>query len=395
MNLLHVITSKVFMIEPNSAQSYVPMIARLIRGERVHFNQKTIQASSFEEDYDEESYSKRGPQITSGVAIVSFRGVLTKDDPECEPGAGMESQMRMIEALGENPNVRAIVIDFDTPGGEATNCESVAKVIHEAAQKKPVIGWLNGMCCSAGYYLASACTEIYASQATDIVGSIGTMCTLIDMSAALEKEGIRMVEIYADGSDDKNKTFREALAGNYEPIKAVFLNPHREGFVRDVKGYRPNISDEVFTGEVYTAADAVTRLGMLDGIMTFNNALQRAMELSQPQPAIIKPNTTFKMKNITKVIGREYQHGTVLSAEEVLAIENALDGQLRVSSQELQDAINAQQSALQSQAEQVKALSEQVAQLAAMPGADKTTTPAPEVDEVMAEYEKRLRSTVR
>ena len=202
-----------------------------------------------------------------GIAVYEIKGAVTKEWYD-----GTLSLMEQMEYNEANPNCIAHLLDFDTGGGEATNCDTVARFIRGLS--KPKIGLVNGRCGSAGYYLAAGCDKIYATQNTDIFGSIGCMLSFEDFTKYYKNLGIEIVDIYADQSTEKNLDFKEALKGKYDLIKQSLLNPFAEDFINTVKELRPMLQDDshVFAGKTYMTNDAIN-IGLIDGKKTYEDAL--------------------------------------------------------------------------------------------------------------------------
>jgi ClpP class serine protease len=115
------------------------------------------------------------------------------------------------------------------------------------------------------------------------IGSIGVLLVLADQSQALEKQGIKVQIIRADGSQDK------ALVNGVEPVSdetmaelKATLNACRAEFVGYVRRGRAGKlqSNEVFTGKMYTATQAVSN-GLADRKGNLQQAIQRAIQLSK------------------------------------------------------------------------------------------------------------------
>jgi len=412
MNLVHLISSKAWFIARTEVQGYLPLVAKVLKGERVDFNQHDRPVTMIVGDGGTKRFDYLSDAVIphGTIAIVPFRGVLTKDDQDCGP-MGMENKGALVERLGSDANVSAIILDIDSPGGEASYMESLGQIILEAGRQKPVLAYFNGMAASAAYYVASGAKEIYASEKTDIVGSIGVMLTLVDMSAALEAEGIKLVEIYAPGSEDKNASYRAALEGDFEPIQKQLLTPYRDAFVGFVKAARPNISESVFSGKVYPASEAIG-LGLVDGIKSFNQVVARAKELAAATNIQInQSNQTDQtdMKNIQKVVGREVNGSTVFSLEELQALDTALNGtnaaaengaaKVDAMAEVLAKLEKMEQERAADKAEN-EALAARVEALANMPGADASRVRALDGDdeeesELKKEYRAKLKAAAQ
>lgn len=135
-------------------------------------------------------------QLADGVAVIPVRGTLVQRNG-LEPFSGMtgyDGIWRKMDAAEADPDVRGIVLDIDSPGGEVAGCFDLADRI--AAAAKPTRAVLTEMACSAAYALASACDDIWIPR-TGIAGSIGVVAMHVDYSAALEEMGIEVTLIFA------------------------------------------------------------------------------------------------------------------------------------------------------------------------------------------------------
>ena len=196
----------------------------------------------------------------------------------------MEMAEWMREAAAD-PKIAAIWFDLDSPGGMVDGCQTLIDAILDAKQVKPVFAFINdGMACSAAYHIASACTEIWASKRTDIIGSIGVMISYRDYTEYYKKLGIEDVSIYATQSADKNGPSRAAKEGNFKPIQEELLDPHAAAFISNVKSFRDGKlqtgkgKEDPFTGKTYTAERA-QEIGLIDNIGPKQAAIDRLNEL--------------------------------------------------------------------------------------------------------------------
>jgi protease-4 len=279
--------------------------------------------------------------FNAAVAVYPMQDIVSKYGTWWSMGS--EYLLQQMRTNDQSPDVTAHVIDMNSPGGEAYFTGVFANAIRNEIQK-PILTHYNGLCCSAGYYIAAATDGIYASEPTDIVGSIGTMMTLYDFKPAFEKMGIKVHEVYADQSTEKNQTSIKAKQGNYEPIKEEILNPFAEAFISSVKKHRPSMIDDtkVFAGATYTAAEA-QKIGLIDGIMTLENVVALAAKMgSKYQKSLStskKSNMSF-LKKLVSGFGEDEQAAITVATQldtltEANAALTAANAQLRADLSEL------------------------------------------------------------
>ncbi|MHB1278258.1 MAG: S49 family peptidase [Bacteroidia bacterium] len=213
------------------------------------------------------------------VAVIPIEGVMLRHD-YCGI-MGYETMELVLAKAQRHSNICAVVMKFHTPGGAVDYLKEFARALQSCS--KFVMSFSSGLNCSAGIY-AAAYTDYHIAE-NDLVqlGSIGTMMTLTDYSKMYKLSGIEFHEIYADGSEEKNTDSKEALKGNYGPIKAKILNPHREDFVETVKSGRGDkIKDDghLFKGDTFLASACLPESGngLIDEIGSFAYAVQFAAE---------------------------------------------------------------------------------------------------------------------
>lgn len=208
----------------------------------------------------------------NSIALLSISGPMFKTGDVCS--YGMEDYSNLINAVAANKNIVGLVIQTDTPGGQSDGPATLSTAIKNCTNNKPVIGFINdGMCCSAGYFFLSACTEIYCSQPTDVVGSIGTYCTIADWQTYYQQQGLPVKDVYAPQSTNKNIEYRESIAGDDTKLKDD-LKFITNNFINTVKQNRAGKlkTDAWKTGASFFAGEAL-QVGLIDGIKNFNQTI--------------------------------------------------------------------------------------------------------------------------
>jgi protease-4 len=276
--LLSSVLSGVWAIEPNKAEAHLPIIARMLKGD---FN------SVLSIPDREEAAKINGITTTSGlhviseygqattpesakpgsIALIAFNDVITKYDQYCGGAGTMTKNNLLIRSLN-NPNVEGVILYSDSPGGEAGAGERISQTINKT--NKPVWGYVDGIGASAMYEILASTKNISAMSAMDEVGSIGTLVTITDYSAYLEKEGIKLIQLYADASSQKNIEVREALKGNTKLLQE-FVNKLNDQFIEKVKTNRGDKikNADAYKGKLFMAEDAISA-GLIDSIMSFD-----------------------------------------------------------------------------------------------------------------------------
>jgi signal peptide peptidase SppA len=223
----------------------------------------------------QERAEQSGLRVERGVAVIPVYGPLLhrgRYDAECNYLVGYQQIAQMFAAALDDPQVRAIVPVFDTPGGEVGALFDTAVLIAQAAKRKPVHAAVSESACSAGYALASACDTISVSQ-TATVGSIGVYCRHVSMEALLKKEGIVITEFFAgkhktDGTPYKDIPADVAarIQGRIDTLYTMFVDLVAVNRKQEHAAIVATDAD-CFMGEEAVAAGLADRLDTPDALI--------------------------------------------------------------------------------------------------------------------------------
>ena len=163
-------------------------------------------------------------RIEDGVAIIPVDGVILRRQL-WGFGAGLTEIGSALSSCVRNPLVRAILFNVSSPGGTARGVKELADEIAKVSAIKPCAAYVDGLCASAAYWLASATGRIYAGPSSE-VGSIGVIMRHVDMSGANEECGFKFTYITAGsykalGNPDNPLTDRD-LAVLQARVNAIY-----------------------------------------------------------------------------------------------------------------------------------------------------------------------------
>jgi signal peptide peptidase SppA len=139
------------------------------------------------------------PDAPAGLAVIPVYGTLVRRALGLEAASGLTSYRRLARfstAALADPRVTGILLDVDSPGGEAGGVFELAQRIRAADRVKPVWAIAADSAFSAAYVLASAASRVYVTQ-TGGVGSIGVIALHVDQSARDAQQGYRYTAITA------------------------------------------------------------------------------------------------------------------------------------------------------------------------------------------------------
>lgn len=308
------------------------------------------------------------------VSVLSVDGPITRNGGYCSYGSIDHRNMMMRAA--DHPLCRGHVFIINTPGGSAWAKNDYALAIDYAHSKgQKVIALVDGLCASAGMYLASLCDERYYINPKDQIGCIGVMAafyTLADGSVDPYTDETYH-ELYDPKSFDKNKAFRDIANENDDKELIKELAELGVEFRADVKKACPNATDDHLHGKTFNAEDVKGIL--MDGQVSFLGVVQHTFALYDGRAEVIKrtsigqesksgdastqqtnTNTNINMENYTLINAACGLNAGEIAVKEDGAFMNAelldsLEAHLSASEQKVADAEQKATEAEQSLAE--------------------------------------------
>ena len=211
------------------------------------------------------------------VAVIPVYGVICHRADmfsDYSGGTSTEKLTQQIRQAVNDPNVKAIVMDFDTPGGSTDGVDELATEIFNARKKKSISAVSNCLCASAGYYLASQCTEIVVSPSS-MTGSIGVYCEHDDYSGALEQAGVKITLIsYGENKTEGNSAgpLTDAALEHLQEMVTTFGVMFEKAVARGRSGAQEDVHKKFGQGRVFDAKQAV-KIGMADRVGTLDDVL--------------------------------------------------------------------------------------------------------------------------
>lgn len=215
------------------------------------------------------------------IAVIDVKGTIASEGESFgEVIANSKQIVKLIRAAKDDANVKAIIVDLDTPGGEVTASD---EIYHELKLcGKPVVAMMNTMAASGGYYVACGANRIVANKFT-MTGSIGVIISTVDVSGLLDWAKVKP-EFYTSGkmkamlNPAKPTTEEEAKV-----VQALVMDAYKEfaGIVSEAR----NIPIEKITqgelgdGRVFDGEQALAN-GLVDQIGYFTTAEDAALELA-------------------------------------------------------------------------------------------------------------------
>ncbi|MCU6238322.1 S49 family peptidase [Morganella morganii] len=281
MNLPH-LAQKLFntplAIHPQKAEVIVSSLT-----ERLGITQ--IRSAMMEDD--DEYFSRKarkdsGYDVLEGIAIIPVYGTLVQKLGTLRPYSGMtgyDGIRRVFLTAINDPEVKGICLDIDSPGGEVAGCFDLVDLIYAERGKKPVYSILSENAFSAAYAIASAADKIYVPR-TGGVGSVGVIVIHCDWSQHIKDDGLK-VSIITYGNRKAESNPYVALSDEAKAAIQHDVDEMGRLFVSTVSRNR-GLSETVIRNTqaaCYLAAEGV-QMGLADVVASPDVAFQELMKES-------------------------------------------------------------------------------------------------------------------
>ncbi len=197
------------------------------------------------------------------IARVSIAGLITED----------REQIKLLKKLGDDANVKAVMLAVNSPGGTTTGGEVLYGAVLDLAKKKPVVAVAGTMATSAAYMISLASDRIFVHGNT-ITGSVGVIFQYPEVAEALDKLGIKMREIKSGAL----KASPSMFAPLDEPGKQLAESLVKEGqvwfqgLVNERRHITPAAIPGLEAGSIYSGRQALT-YKLVDQIGTEDDAI--------------------------------------------------------------------------------------------------------------------------
>lgn len=219
------------------------------------------------------------------VAVIYADGVCAM-----EGGINARDLWRYVEQACESPDIGAIVLRVDSPGGDPLASEYIAKIIREHRDRKPIIVSQGMLAASGGYWLSMDADEIYTTPMT-ITGSIGVISSWIYDKGLKDSLGITYDYIKKGEFSDLGLAWSDPILGIGLPIrdltekeeelrKKEIMDLYNDFTERVAEGRGMDVEEvkEVAQGRVWTGKRAIG-INLADRIGGLSQAIDRAIDL--------------------------------------------------------------------------------------------------------------------
>lgn len=234
-------------------------------------------------------------QEREGVAIIPVTGPLFRYANLFTAVSGASSYeliARDFTAALENPQIKGVILDIDSPGGEVNGVSELANMVYAARGVKPIVAYASGDAASGAYWIASAADEIVVSE-TSALGSIG----VVGMYRSKANEGVEIVSSQSPHKrlDPATDEGRARLQARIDAMADVFI----QTLARN-RNLTNTVGGDVLIGAQAVSAGLADRVGALESLIT---------QLSQPKQEKAEMNFEALNKDYPHLVEQIRQEG--------------------------------------------------------------------------------------
>lgn len=198
----------------------------------------------------------------------------------------VEQTLRQIRAATNNRDIRAIILELDSPGGAVTPCDEIYHALtrfRESRDDRRVLVFTRDINASGAYYLSMAGDWIMA-EPTALLGSIGVLIQSLNWQGLSERIGIRDTTIKSGEQKDLLNPFRdvtdEERAILQDLVDTMFAR--FAGIVQEGRGFTDEQMERISDGRIMTA-DRALETGMIDEIGYWDDVVVRTADLLEEE----------------------------------------------------------------------------------------------------------------
>ncbi|MBN2367729.1 signal peptide peptidase SppA [Candidatus Woesearchaeota archaeon] len=219
------------------------------------------------------SYSPDFENESGNIAIIPIQGAITTTGSS---GFGTDisssdSIMRSLDKADQNPNIKAIILEINSPGGSGVAADEIGQKIKSI--NKTTVAVIRDMGASAAYWIASASDHIVANRMS-ITGSIGVIGSYLDFSGLMNRYNVTYQRYVSGEFKDMGSPYKEPSEAERELYQQI-IDKMKKFFVDEVAMNR-NLSVEdvqkMANGQIFLGIEA-KELGLVDELGTMQDAI--------------------------------------------------------------------------------------------------------------------------
>jgi protease IV len=240
------------------------------------------------------------------IAHIVLRGLISSSISG-NVGDSMVDDMRLsLQQAREDENVRAVVLEVDSPGGEVTAADIIYNAVVKTRAKKPVVVYMDSLAASGGYYISCGGKYLMANETT-ITGSIGVIIQTLNYEHLFDKVGLASVVFKSGKFKDMLNGARPITPEERDYIQSFVMKTYDKflGIVaRERNLPADSLRNTVADGRILSGKDALSDK-LIDGLGQIEDAFAKARQLGHaPDAGIVKYGPPFVLSRFLRAFGR-------------------------------------------------------------------------------------------
>lgn len=228
-----------------------------------------------DEDEDQCGYSTLGE-----IAVIEVNGVIGRRVGAIEKSSGVADVLDIEQSIKKAmaAGAKGLIVSYDSPGGAVSGVPELASYMAEVNKIIPVVAYVDGLCCSAAYWMACSASMIVSGK-TAQTGSIGVYQAFLDSSREQEMAG-RKVELFSTGKFKGMGISGLPLTDEQRGLLQSRVDQIFGWFKESVTAGRGKVKDEALQGQSFYGDDA-RKMNLIDKIGSREDAADELKALIQ------------------------------------------------------------------------------------------------------------------
>lgn len=288
-NMPHIasrVLNKPLLLEPGYARTFFSALAPRLGIMELHDSEGQIltgehmrmRADRFSSDRDR----VRPYQVINGAGIIPISGTLVHKYGHLKPYSGMTGYDGIIARAAEafaDPEVKGVLLDQDSPGGEVSGCFNTARKLREMADAagKPLWSLCYDMHCSASMAIASAAHHRLITE-TGIAGSVGVVMGHVSYAKKMENDGVIVTLIHSGAQKTDGNSYQNLPKEVMQRFQAE-TDALRNEFASLLSGHMALSTDAILATEAATyRGQSAINIGFADELINGHDAISHFCE---------------------------------------------------------------------------------------------------------------------
>ncbi len=240
------------------------------------------------------------------IAVITLRGLISTGVGGNVGDSMVEDLRWELEQARNDDDVRAVVLEVDSPGGEVTASDMIYHAVVQTRARKPVVVYMESLAASGGYYVSCGGKYLMANE-TSITGSIGVIIQTLNYEQLFNKIGLASVVFKSGKFKDMLNGARPITPEERDYVQGFVMKTYDQflGVVAKERNVPADtLRNGIADGRILSGRDALDNK-LIDGLGQIEDAFAKAKELAQaPDAKIVKYGPPFSLGRVFRMLTR-------------------------------------------------------------------------------------------